>query len=277
MNPTTHLSRINSHYARPGLADAIFNGLRGVGKNPNHFDYDDLSAVDQFHTMGKQATVELAELARVSPGTRVLDIGGGLGGPARMLAAEYGCEVTVLDMTEEYCRVGELLTERAGLGDRVTFRHGDALELPFEDESFDLVWTQHCTMNIENKMQLYQEISRVLRPAGRLALHEIMVGPKQPVHFPVPWASAPELSFLQPPAAVRRLIEQNGLAIVEFRDGTATACGWFREHYGSAPETPPPLGLHLLVWRDFKSVFENVLRNFEERRVVVIQGVCCKP
>ena len=221
MNEDSHVSRINGHYARPGLTDAILRGLRDAGKDPAQCSYDDLSPVDHFHTLGKQATIELATLARVATGTRVLDVGGGLGGPARMLAAEYGCEVAVLDLTEVYCRIGELLTERAGLTDRVSFRQGDALNLPFEDASFDLVWTQHCTKNLEDKARLYRELARVLRPEGALAFHEIMAGPMQPIHFPVPWASAPELSFLQPPATVCSLIEEAGLAIEEFRDGTA--------------------------------------------------------
>jgi len=276
MTEPIHVSRINRHYGRADLADVILGGLRLAGKDPERFAYDDLSPVDQFHTLGKQATVELAELAQIAPGTRVLDLGGGLGGPARTLAAEYGCRVTVLDMTEAYCRLGALLTERAGLGEQVVFRHGDALDIPFDDASFDLVWTQHCTMNIADKRRLCAEIARVLRPRGRLALHEIMAGPTQPIHFPVPWASAPELSFLQPPEAVRALLEHNGFEVTEFRDGTATATEWFRERLSAAPQAPPPLGLHLLVGPDSRTVFENVLRNYAEGRTVVVQAVCRK-
>ncbi len=276
MTHATDFHRINDHYARPHLEDFIFNALRGMGKDPEHFDYDDLGPVDQFHSMGKEATLALAELAQVQAGMRVLDIGGGLGGAARTLAAEYGCAVTVLDVTEEYCRVGELLTRRAGLADRVSFHHGDGLHTPFVEQRFDLVWTQHCTMNIEDKAQLYREIHRVLQPAGRLAMHEIMAGPAQPIHFPVPWATSAELSFLRPPASVQRLIEESGFENLEFRDITQTTHNWFLEHYRSIPECPPPLGLHLLVWRDFATVFGNVLRNVGEGRVAIVQGVFAK-
>ena len=276
MSDTSHNHRISHHYERAGLADAILGGLREAGKNPDRFGYDDLAPVDHFHTLGKEATEALARLAAVKPGTRVLDVGGGLGGPARMLAAEYGCDVTVVDLTEAYCRLGELLTERAGLSDRVRFRQGDGLSLPFEDHSFDLVWTQHCTMNIPDKARLYRELARVLPRGGRLAFHEIMAGPVQPVRFPVPWASTPELSYLRPPAEVHALIDAAGLQVTEFRDGTAAACGWYRERLAGAPPTPPPLGLHLLVGPDSAVIFDNVLQNYEQGRTVVIQAVCVK-
>ncbi|CAA9452538.1 MAG: hypothetical protein AVDCRST_MAG80-2450 [uncultured Rubrobacteraceae bacterium] len=137
---------------------------------------------------------------------RVLDVGGGLGGPARNLASEIGCSVEVLDVTEEFCRAGEILTTRTGLGDLVSFRHASALDMPHPDASFDVVWMQHSSMNIADKERLYAEIHRVLRPGGHLALHEIMAGPVTPIHFPVPWARGPEISFLRPPEEVRALI-----------------------------------------------------------------------
>ncbi len=198
---------------------------------------------------------------------RVLDVGGGLGGPARTIASEIGCQVTVLDLTEEYCRVGEMLTARTGLSDRVAFRHGDALAMPFADGSFDAVWTQHATMNIEDKEGLYAEIHRVLRPGGRHALHEVMAGPVQPIHFPVPWASDATISFLRPPETVRALLKQVGFTEVVWVDVTA-----------QATEPPPPaggpspFGKHLLV-SDFPTRGRNFGRNLDEGRVRVIQGV----
>lgn len=266
-------AQLNRHYTPANLAEAILRGLREAGKNPERFSYDDLAPVDQFHTLGKPATLELAQLAQITPGTQVLDVGGGLGGPARTLAAEFGCQVTVLDMTEEYCRVGELLTQRAGLGDKVRFRHGNALAMPFADAGFDLVWTQHCNMNINDKEQLCSEIHRVLRPGGRLAIHEIAAGPNQPVHFPVPWASEPGLSFLRPAPAIRELIARHGFEEVAFQDMTAHAVAWFRERATAAPAATPPLGLHLLLGHNFKPAFANQVRNLEENRVVVIKAV----
>lgn len=277
MTATDYDARLNRHYAPDRLENLIFDGLRRLGKDPQRFSYEDLAPLDQFHSRGKAATVELARAAGLEAGMEVLDVGGGLGGPARTLAAEFGCRVTVVDLTEAYCRVGELLTARTGLSDRVSFHCGSALELPFTEARFDAVWTQHCSMNIEDKGRLYGEAYRVLRSGGRLATYEIVAGPVQPIHFPVPWATEPELSFLVPAASLRSLIEQAGFRRLDFRDKSQEALAWFRERLAAAPAAPPPLGLHLLLGARFRPAFANILRNLEEQRIEVVQGVYAKP
>src|SRR5262249_49443355 len=142
---------------------------------------DDLAPFDQFHGGGKGATDRLAGLAGFAPGTRGLDVGGGIGGPARALATEHGCQGTGIDPTESYVQAAQMLTDRLGLADRVTHQVGNALELPFEDGSFDAVWTQNSGMNIPDKERLYTGFHRVLRPGGRLAIQEPMAGPVQPM------------------------------------------------------------------------------------------------
>jgi SAM-dependent methyltransferase len=266
---------VEAHYGRPGLGPAILAGLQAAGKDPDRLAPEDLAAVDQFHIRGRDATLELARLAGLAPGLEVLDVGGGLGGPARTLAHEFGGRVTVLDLTEEYCRVGEELTRRTGLAHRVRFRHGDALALPFPDASFEVVWTQHSSMNIEDKERLYEGIRRVLRPGGRLALHEVMAGPAGEVHFPVPWSPDGAGSFLRPPEAIRRLLGGLGFHEAAWVDVSATALAWFRERVAAARHAtaPPPLGLHLLLGAAAGGMFANMQRNLEERRITAIQAV----
>jgi deazaflavin-dependent oxidoreductase (nitroreductase family) len=267
---------VAAHYGRTDLEAAILDGLRRAGKDPEALAPADLAAVDQFHTRGRDATLELARRAGVGAGQRVLDVGGGLGGPARTLAAELACDVTVVDLTESYCRVGEDLTRRTGLADRVRFRHGDALALPFEAGVFDVVWTQHSSMNVGDKPRLYGELGRVLRPGGRLALHEILGGPApEPLVFPVPWARDPAWSFLLPAAEVRALIAGLGFREVAWEDGTPAALAWFRQRVAAlrAAPAPPPLGLHLLLGPDYRAMFENQVRNLETGRIAVVQAV----
>jgi len=263
---------VNEHYAREELTGAIEAALRAAGRGLDGLAPDVLAPVDQFHTRGREATLELARLADVGPGLQVLDVGGGLGGPARTLAGELGCRVTVLDLTEEYCRAGAWLTTITGLADRVTFRHGSALDMPFEAASFDIAWTQHSSMNVEDKERLYGEIHRVLRPGGRLALHEIMAGPRESIHFPVPWAREPGLSFLRPPETIHQLLARRGFREIAWVNVTAPSLEWVRRRLAASP-VPGSLGFHLLLGGDVAPMFENLLLNLEERRVCIVQAV----
>jgi ubiquinone/menaquinone biosynthesis C-methylase UbiE len=272
---------VSEHYNRADLAASILAALGASGKAMPSLALEDLAPVDQFHIGGKESTLRLAHRAGLAAGQAVevqmLDIGGGLGGPARLLARDLGCKAVVLDITEEYCRAGEMLTRHAGLGERVSFWHGDALDLPFAGESFDLVWTQHSSMNIGDKERLYAEIRRVLRPGGRLALHEVMAGPAiGSIHFPVPWARDPAISHLRRPADVRAILERLGFNALTWEDETALAIEWYQQRLAatqSGSSSPAPLGLHLLLGDDADEMFRNVLRNLKEDRVVVVQGV----
>jgi SAM-dependent methyltransferase len=264
---------VSEHYGRQELAASILAALRQAGKNLDALSIDDLAPVDQFHVRGKQSTLELAKLAGIAPGQRILDVGGGLGGPARTLATLFGCDVTVVDLTEEYCRVGQMLTARVRLSDRVHHQHGDALALPFSEASFDVVWTQHSTMNIQDKPSVYAEFARVLRHDGRYALQEIMQGETAPIHFPVPWARDPAISFLQPPATTRALIETAGFRTVHWVDETASARDWYDKRLQNAVAGLPPLGIHLLLGDDMVAMSHNQIRNLNENRIAIVQAV----
>lgn len=267
--------RVARHYGRPDLLEAIEAALAAAGKAEGPLTPDDLAPLDQFHTRGARATLELARRAGVGAATRVLDLGGGLGGSARLLAASFGCTVEVLDLTAAYCAAGRALTERSGLGDRVRFRHGSALAAPYADGSFDLVWTQHSTMNIADLGRLAAEAHRLLRPAGRLALHEILAGPAPGLHLPVPWASEAALSFLRRPEELRGQIAAAGFAELDWSDETEIARQWFEQRVAAMERAgaPPPLGLHLLLGPQTPLIFRNLLRNLQEGRVAVVQAV----
>ncbi len=276
------MNAVDTHYGRPGLGARILEALRGAGKDVDHLTPQDLAPLDQFHILGHEATLELARLAALRAGATVVDVGGGIGGPARVLARDFGCRVTVLDLTEEFCRAGADLTRRAGLGDQVRFEHGSALRMPFADGAFDAGWTQHSSMNIEDKDRLYEELRRVVRPGGRLALHEIMGGPtNQPIHFPVPWARDASISFLRPAPAIRRLLADLGFKEMTWTDTSARSLAWVRERRAAAAAVPaggpPPLGVGVLLGPDAAPMFGNVERNLQEERIVVVEAVFERP
>jgi ubiquinone/menaquinone biosynthesis C-methylase UbiE len=263
---------VNEHYGRSDLAAKILEALRAVGKDPNALTLQDLAPIDQLHARGREATVGLARLAGITPRMRVLDIGGGLGGPARILASEFGCAVEVLDLTEEFCRAGKMLTARTDLADLVSFRHGSALEMPYPEASFDAAWTQHSSMNIADKERLYVEIQRVLKPGGRLAMHEILAGPVSPIHFPVPWARDPGLSYLRPPEEVRALLKDTGFEELAWIEETAPTLHWYQKRLATASSGPRPLGLHLVFGNDSGEMLRNQVRNLRERRISIVQA-----
>lgn len=276
MDKHDYARAVNAQYTPEDLGAAILAGLRAAGKNPDAPTLDDLAPVDQFHTGGKAATLELAQLVPLSAQTRLLDVGGGLGGAARLLASQKGLAVTVLDLTEAYCQVGEMLTSRTGLSDQITFQRGDALDMPFADQSFDVIWSQHATMNIAEKAPLFAEFARVLRPGGFLAFHEVMAGPNTPVIFPVPWATDQRLNFLSTPEEARALLAGSGWSERAWNDTSAASLAFFEERlrlFDRPFADFPPLGLHLLLGERFGDAFRNMARNLRERRIIVIQAV----
>jgi sarcosine/dimethylglycine N-methyltransferase len=257
----------NAYWGRDGIERTILGALAAAGKNTEALTVDDLAPADQFHSGGKGATERLARLAQLQPGLRVLDVGGGLGGPARTLAAQYGCRVTVIDLTESYVRAATALTARLGLADRVTHRVGDALALDV-DGPFDVVWTQNSGMNIPDKERLYAGFARVLRPGGLLALQEPMAGPVQPILFPVMWARDAGLSFLRAPGEMRRVIEAAGFQVRAWDDVTAEAAG---PSTGAA--SPAHSIQRIVMGAAVDAIARSGQKNRDEGRIVMIQAV----
>ncbi|ELY49220.1 SAM-dependent methyltransferase [Natronolimnohabitans innermongolicus] len=272
---------ITDNYDRTDLEETILTAYENAGKDPATLTRDDTAALDEFHIQGRDATRALADLVDLQADDRVLDVGSGVGGPARTLAAEFDCDVTGVDLVEEYCRAATMLTERVGLEDRVTFQHGTALDLPFEDETFDVVWLQHVAVNVEDKARLFEELRRVLRPGGRLAIHEICAGAGGSPQFPVPWATDPSISFLVAPDELTRLLSDAGFDERAWTDTTAESLDWFRGQLERAASRPadasPPVGLNLLMGPETPTKMQNVVHNLEEERIEVVQGVLTAP
>lgn len=265
---------VRRHYAAPGLDQNILDALRRLGRDPTAIADDDLDAVDHFHIGGKLATLTLIAMAGLQSGMHVLDVGGGLGGPARSMARLVKCSVTVLDLNPDYCRAGEELTTRAGFADSVHFHCGSALALPFSEAAFDAAWTQHSSMNIEDKAGLYRELHRVLKPQARLAMHEVMAGPTQAPHFPVPWADDGSISFLRPPTEIRAVIADAGFRELIWQDVTEESLDWFRAiRANGGSESPSALGMQLVLGDRAGAAAANLVRNLSEGRASVIRGV----
>ncbi len=267
---------VADNYRTTGLLDRILAALAAAGIDPDHPTIDELAAVDEFHSRRRRATEELAALLAPTPGDHVIDIGSGLGGPARYLAATTGCRVSGIDLTEAYVETAIDLTRRVGLSARVDFRVASALALPFPDASFDLAWSQNVAMNIADRAAWYREIRRVLKPGGRLAIQDVAEGNGVPLDFPVMWAGQPAISHLRTPEATRALLEEAGFEVLRWIDVTDAALAEAaaeRARLAAAPAPPPVLGLHVVVGPSFRERLRNGNRAQEDGRTRLINGL----
>lgn len=250
---------IAAHYRHGGLEAALLDGLRAAGHDPERLRPGDLGGADEFHIGGPAATAALADRLGLGPGSRVLDLGCGIGGTARHLAARYGCEVVGLDLSAEYVAVATSLARRMGLGGRVRFEAGSATALPFADASFDGVTMLHAGMNIAGKAALAAGVCRVLKPGGFFAIYDVMRLAPGEIAFPVPWASAAEHSFVESPDAYRAALTVTGFTIESVADRTETARAFAAAMKARAAAGPQPLGLHIIMGADAKRKMANMI------------------
>ena len=261
---------VRKHYGPTDLIKRLKAALSALGPEDQRLSPQQLAGLDQFHTRGFAATAELADLAGITADMSVLDVGSGLGGPARFLAATHGCRVTGLDLSEQFVDAARYLTDRTGQSDRVSFQTGSALELPFHGGCFDAVLLQHVAMNISDRARLYGEIRRVLKPGGRFACFDVVLRGDEP-HYPLPWARTPATSFLWTAAATREAIEPAGFRALTWQDDTEAARAWIIQMRSSGPPPSPNLGV--VMGPDMAQLLANLGRNLMEGRLGILTGI----
>ena len=267
---------IETHYSDTGdLTAAIKDRLNAAGKSIEQLKSTDLAGVDEFHIRGREATLELGERMRLTPDSRVLDIGSGLGGPARTLAQSYGCQVTGIDLTQDFCEAATAISMWLGLIERVLFVHGDATDPPFEPSSFDAAMTIHAAMNIPAKDALYASAKRVLKSGSIFAVYDVLQGEGGEVVFPVPWARDPSISHLATPEEMRRLLTGAGFDILEELDSSPASLAWFEQMISRMEQSePPPVSFDTFLGEDFPQMARNQLRNLSDERIRTVTFIC---
>ena len=275
MNDTTEIC---SHYASGDLLARLVAKLREDGIEPSRATVEALAPYDQFHGRGLEATEDMAALVQVAETDHLLDVGSGIGGPARYLAQRFGCRVSGIDLTPEFCDVARHLTALLGLADRVSVRQGNALAMPFGDATFDGAYSMNVSMNIADKCALYREIHRVLKPGAWLMLSEVAQGSSGEPDFPVPWARTASSSFLSTQAEARANLDASGFTIESLRETTETALAFAARSRAvvEAGGKPPHRAVSLILGTRAEEAMANAARALRERRTLPIELVCRK-
>lgn len=266
-----------SYYGGSNLWARLASAFASAGTDMNHLTTEDFSRFDEFHIGGSRFTDDLIAMSGVGRGQRLLDVGSGIGGPARHFAQAAGCSVHGIDLTPEFVEVAGKLSGLVGMGDATTFSVADALNLPFEEAEFDAVVTQHVQMNIVDKERFYREIARVLRPGGSFVFNEILGSGKEPLVYPVPWSQSEENSFLATPEAIRGYMESAGLQVGEWQDRSAGALegmGKLAEVIAAKTDGSPDLLLSMGEGGPAK--LDNLLTNLRSGAVCVAVGKAVK-
>lgn len=270
---------ISRYYTRGDLLERLHAALLGDGIDPDHPTIETLAPFDQFHGRGLEATEEVADVLAVAATDHLLDVGSGIGGPARYIADRFGCRVTGIDLTAEFCDVARHLTQMLGLEDRVAFEQGDALAMPFADASFDGAYSMNVSMNIADKAGFYKEIHRVLRPGAWLVLIEIAQGPNGSLDYPTPWAQTAESSFLVTPSETAEALEASGFTDLKSRDTAkkSLAFGARSRAMVERGEKPPYRAVQLIHGDLAAEAIANSSRGIAEARIIPIEVFCRKP
>jgi len=262
---------VAQHYGDPNLLKRIFKGLEAAGADLSCLQPEDLAPVDEFHIGGRKATAHAIEKMSLSEDQHVLDIGCGIGGTARYMAAQIGCKVTGIDLTPEYISIAKTLTDLTGLGSKVTYKVASALAMPFESETFDAAITIHVAMNIPERAALYREIARVMKPGATLCIYDVMKKSDESFSFPVPWAQSADSSHLTTPEEMRTLLDDAGFDVREVDDRTDFALNFFKQTLTVAADGPPPLGIHLIIGTSAPEKLKNMQSNIENGYITPVQ------
>ncbi len=269
---TTIEQRVAKHYTHGALSEAIYRGLESLGRSANDFRDTDLAGMDEFHIGGREATAALAEKLDLKPAMLLLDVGCGIGGAARYFAQTFGCRTTGIDLTPEYVETARALAKRLGLAERVEFRVGSALDLPFTDASFDAATLLHVGMNISDKRRLAANVHRVLKRDGMFGVFDVMRTGPGTINYPTPWAADESTSFVEGPAEYKEALRAAGFVVISERNQRQMALDFFaRIRARMATSGPPPLGLHVLMGKDAPQKITNMVMMLEQGTIAPIE------
>ena len=272
----TNIREVADHYTHGSLLEKIRAGIESIGKTPATVTVDDLAAVDEFHIGGRRASEDFISQLDLAPDHRTLDVGCGIGGTSRFVASRFGCHVTGIDLTPEFIETGCALCDWVELGHRIELHQGNAVSMPFAEGAFDAAFMLHVGMNIPDKVGLFAEIFRVLKPGAVFGVYDVMKSTDEPLTYPVPWSSVPETSALASPDEYIDALERAGFKILKQRNRREFAATFFEEtrrRLEAAGGTPPPLGVHIAMGDTAPVKVRNMVENIAAGRVAPVEVI----
>ncbi len=271
--------KVVAHYFRRDLKTRIAAALKQAGKDPDHLRLRDIATIDQLHTGGHLATIDLCREAGFKPGMTILDAGCGIGGSSRLIADTSQCRVIGVDNVDEFIAAADFLTKSTGLEKHVSFEKASVYHLPFDDGTFDAVLCQHLLMNIEDKARVISEFRRVLKPGGKLVLHEITQTGDSPIHLPAPWAARHDISCLVTQETLDTILSENGFERLFYSDDREAAIEWWekvKKACEKMEKSPVPLGPHILFGDNGIQFGRTMSANVREHLITVFSAVFVK-
>jgi len=273
---TINEQSVADHYGKGGLLNSILSAVADAGGDPANITHDDLKPIEEFHIGGREATAYTTQKMALTPKTHMLDIGCGIGGAARFIHHQYGARVSGVDLTPEYIEVARALNEKLGIGDALDLRVASALELPFEDQSFDGALTMHVAMNIKDRPKLYAEAARVLKPGAIFAIYDVMKKGDAPIAFPVPWSSVAQTSHLTTPDEMRVLLGDAGFEILDVEDRTEFAKKVFEKGQLAVNPDPKTPSVHAIMGASAPEKVKNLRANVKKGAIGPVQIIARK-
>lgn len=274
----THAKAMSEHWGKGDVYSRILDTMELAGIDPNSVTVEQLAPVDHFHARGFPATIELADALPIKEGDRLVDIGCGLGGPARYLAKRFNCHVDGIDITVPFVDAANKLSALVGMDDAVECLHGDGQKLPYDDELFDGGYALHVTMNVPDRNVFFGEALRVLRPGAFFALTEHGLGEVGEPHHPMPWSEDGSGAYLMRPADTVAALKKAGFTEIEVTNtGEKYLQGYKRAIELAEKGEAPVFGTHILLGKLAPQIVRNAARNIEERRTHPVQIICFKP
>lgn len=258
---------IEKHYGSDGLVDRILASLEAAGHDTANLTVEELNLVDQMHFGGLNSTKRQAQSLGLVKKMRVLDAGCGIGGSSRYLAHTYGCRIQAIDLTSQLVEAAVRLNKLCGIDWMIAVRQGSVTALPYEDRSFDVVWSQNVSMNVEDKRRMFAEAYRVLTPGGRYAMSHAARGPSGEPYYPLPWAKEPSYSFLGTREEILELLASVGFTRIECRNETSQG----------SDRSPGELSPGTILGADMPERQANAARSGKEGRLIRMFVVAERP